>query len=192
MRRRIVALSVGMTFLVVLSFAVPIALLVRQNVESKHLDEARFQADNAAYFISSQDPDGDHVAAYLDGSRDRYAGTTWVVLADGTVVGQPPGGVPATVNDGPDDDGDEDDRPGGVSPADIVHRDDGAVTRVRAYGRDGPADVYVYLTDEQLNSGQAGPLLLLGGMSLLLLALSFGAAEAVSRRLARPLEQTAA
>ena len=80
MRRRIVALSVGMTFLVVLAFSVPLALVVRQNIESKHLDEARFQADNVAYFISSQEPDGDQVASYIDGSSGRY---DLIVGADG-------------------------------------------------------------------------------------------------------------
>lgn len=197
MRRRIVLLTVGMTLLVVLAFSIPLALLIRQSIESHHLDEARLQAESVAFFISSQDPDGDQVAQYLNAYADRYTGQTWVVLPDGRVVGSPPDDVNPRPT--PEDDEREeyeeherDDDDHGVSAAAVIDLDDGTATRVRATTPLGVADAYVYLTDDELREGEALALLALAGVSVLLLAISFGAAEAVSRRLALPLEKTAA
>lgn len=195
MRKRILVLSVGMTALVVLAFAIPLALLIRQTVENKSLDGARYEAENLAYFISAQSPEGDQVSGYLDRSEARYAGSTWVEFPDGSTVGQVPVGVdptPAPDSDdsgGPDSDGDGD--IGDVSGATVERIDGGALTTVQTMTKQGPAKVHTFLTNDQLHDGLAGPLLILGGVSVALLVLSFAAAEGLSGRLARPLEQTA-
>jgi signal transduction histidine kinase len=189
MRNRIVFLSVGMTLLVVLAFAVPLALLIRENVESKRLAEARFEAENVALFISSQNPQPTQVTQYLRATEDRYPGTTWVELPGDELVGSPPANVAAQPS--ADDDDRDHDLDDGVSSAAVDYRDGGAVTRVQATSSSGLSAVYVFLSDDQLHDGQLGPLLALGGVSVALVLLSLLAAEALSRRLARPLEQTA-
>ena len=195
MRRRILLLGVGMTSLVVLAFAIPLALLIRQNIENKALDSARYEAENLAYFISAQDPDGDQVSAYLDASGNRYPGTTWVQLSDGTIVGDP---VPEELSEDDDDgdsDGDhdhDDDDIGRVSAASVSKVDGGALTSVQTITPQGPSTVHTFLSGDQLHDGQLAPLLALGGVSLALILISFGLGEALSRRLARPLEETAA
>lgn len=192
MRRRILTLGVGMTALVILAFAIPLALLIKQNVQNKALDEAQYTTEAVAQYISAVDPDGDEVAAYLAHSKGRFAGTTWVEFPDGHVVGTPPDDWETVDEDG-DGDGDDDDHgnPGDITTSTVTDWNDGAVTSVDAITRAGPSTVYTYLTAAQLNEGLALRLLILGGVSVALLLLSFAGAEALARRLAGPLEQTA-
>lgn len=185
-----------MTSIVVLGFAIPLALLIRQNIETKALDAARYEAENLAYFISAQDPDADQVSAFLDASGSRYPGITWVQLPDGTTVGDSPPTELTEDDDegafGQDHDGDEDeDDIGHVSAASVSEVEGGALTSVQTKTEQGPSIVHTYLTDEQLHEGQLAPLLVLTAVSLALVLISFGIGEALSRRLARPLEETA-
>lgn len=190
MRRRIVALGVGMTALVILAFSIPLALLIVQNVESKRLDEARLQAENVAYFISTQDPDGDQVGSYLSSLGGRTEGVTWVRFSDGKVVGKPPSGIDESRPD-PDPDNDDDLDLGEVSAATVQHTAGGALTRVQAITRGGPTTVFTFLTDDELHDGIGLPLLVLGVVSAGLLLLSLLGAETLSRRLTGSLEKTA-
>jgi signal transduction histidine kinase len=192
-RKRILLLSVGMTGLVVLAFAIPLALLIRETVANKALDGARYQAENLAYVISAEHPTRVEVSEYLDRSQGRYDGSTWVEFPDGRTVGDLPQDFdPATVDDDensePDHDGDD---VGEVSAATVVRTDEGALTTVQTMTVEGPAKVHTFLTDDQLRDGLTGPLLILAAVSIGLLVVSFAGAEALTARLARPLEQTA-
>src|SRR4249920_1682981 len=135
MRKRILVLSVGMTALVVLAFAIPLALLIRETVENKALNGARYEAENLAYFISAQNREGDQVSGYLDRSEARYAGSTWVEFPDGSTVGQVPGGVDRTPAPDSDDSGESDSDGDGdigdVSGATVERIDGGALTTVQ-------------------------------------------------------------
>ena len=50
MRRRILLLSVGMTTLVVLAFAVPLVVLLRSTTANESKDKARYLAESVAYY----------------------------------------------------------------------------------------------------------------------------------------------
>jgi signal transduction histidine kinase len=205
-----------MTALVILAFAIPLAVLIRQSVESKALDEARFTTLAAAQYISAVDPDGDEVSTYLQNSEGRFAGTTWVEFPDGSVAGTPPAGWESVDDDAgspsaatrtsgaptqqppsspPSHAGDEGHNghgPGDITAPTITHWNGGAVTSADAMTVNGPSTVYTYLSQSELRDGLLPQLLMLAGASLLLLLLSFVGAEALARRLTRPLEQTAA
>ena len=94
MRRRILLLSVGMTTLVVLAFAVPLILLLRSTTASESKEKARYRAEAVAYYVGDKDHTADDITAYIDGLAKDGPGTISVRLADGTTLGNPPpGGV---------------------------------------------------------------------------------------------------
>ena len=95
MRRRILLLSVGMTTLVVLAFAVPLIILLRSTTASEAKDQARYRAETVAYYVGDRDHTADDITAYIDGLSQERAGTISVRMPDGTTLGNPPpGGVP--------------------------------------------------------------------------------------------------
>ena len=195
MRRRILLLSVGMTTLVVLAFAVPLIILLRTSTASEAKDEARYRAEAAAYYVGDPNHTADDITAYIDGLTNNGPGTISVRLPDGTTLGKPPpGGVP-TPKPLPADynDGDDDGRRGPPTVGDADYREvgGGMAVDVAVGTPDGPASVCLYLTADELYAGLVPRVLILIGASLFVLLLSIVGAELVSRRLARPLEETA-
>ncbi|MEV6285998.1 HAMP domain-containing sensor histidine kinase [Kribbella sp. NPDC051770] len=191
MRRRILLLSVGMTTLVVLAFAVPLTLLMRNAVVDDALEKAQLRAQNVAYYVGDKDNSPDEIAAYIEGVADDGPGLISVQLPDGSLLGDaPPGGVkqPETVPGGYDE-GHK--GPPKVSAATVREVDGGKVTEIDVGRVGGPAGVCLFLTDSQLYDGLALQIGFLIAGSLLVLLLSIAGAELVSRRLARPLEETA-
>lgn len=186
MRRRILLLVIGMTTLVVLAFAIPLAVLIRHNVYEDGVRALEREVNNVALYLNSYGTQS--LAAYLD----TLAGAASVRLPNGTVVGErPPGGLAS-----PPSDGGPRDRPGDGGPPQ---------TRTTAYhgGRlaqlEVPAGhesdvgylVSVYWSDSELRSGETRWWLLLGGASVGLLLLGVAAAELLTIRLVRPLVHTA-
>lgn len=194
MRRRILLLSVGMTTLVVLAFAVPLIVLLRSTTASESKDEARYLAESVAYYVGDKDHTADDITAYIDGLADK-PGTVSVRLADGTTLGDPPPGGVSAPKALPSDygDGDDDDKKGPPKIGDADYRDvgGGMAVEVGVGTASGPASVCLYLTADELYDGLVPRVLFLIGGSLLVLLLSILGAELVSRRLARPLEETA-
>ncbi|MFG1814983.1 sensor histidine kinase [Kribbella sp. NPDC049174] len=193
MRRRILLLSVGMTTLVVLAFAVPLILLLRSTTASESRDEARYLAESVAYYVGDKDHRADDITAYIDGLADK-PGTISVRLADGTTLGDPPPGGVSAPKPLPSDygDGDDDDKgPPKIGDADYRDVGGGMAVEVGVGTKAGPASVCLYLTADELYDGLVPRVLFLVGGSLLVLLLSIIGAELVSRRLARPLEETA-
>jgi signal transduction histidine kinase len=188
-RRRIWLLTIGMTTLVVLAFAIPLAVLIRQNFEDRALREARLTAENTAYYISASKPDRRAIMHYLAGYDSDTAGRTSVVLPDGQVIGAAPPRIP----DGDEDQGHEQDEPdpGHVSTPNVTPLGGGTVTEVKAATPSGTVRVLTYLTEAQMRAGVMTWWLLLAGACLGLLALSAGAAEIVTRRMVRSLTATA-
>jgi hypothetical protein len=189
MRRRIWLLTVGMTALVVLAFAIPLAILIRENFEDRALREARLTAENTGYYISASNPDPAAISHYLAGYDSETAGRTSVVLPDGRLIGAAPPSLPT----GDDDHGEEGDDPGPgkVSTPDVSSLGGGTVTEVKAATPSGTVRVLTYLTDSQMHAGVVAWWLLLAGACLGLVALSAGGAEIVSRRMVRSLTATA-
>jgi signal transduction histidine kinase len=195
MRRRILLLSVGMTTLVVLAFAVPLIILLRNATANEAKDQARYRAETAAYYVGDRNHTADDITAYIDGLSKNGPGTISVRMPDGSTLGSPPpGGVP-TPKPLPADynDGDDDSRRGPPTVGDADYREvgGGMAVDVAVGTPDGPASVSLFLTADELYAGLAPRVLILIGASLLVLLLSIFGAEFVSRRLARPLEETA-
>jgi signal transduction histidine kinase len=178
-----------MTTLVVLAFAIPLAVLIRQNFEDRALREARLTAENTAYYISASNPDPGSIMHYLAGYDSETSGRTSVVLPDGQLIGAAPPRMP----DGDGDEGaeHEEPEPGKVSTPDVTSLGGGTVTEVRAATPGGTVRVLTYLTADQMRAGVAARWLLLAAACLGLLALSAGAAEIVTRRMVRSLAATA-
>jgi signal transduction histidine kinase len=194
-RRRILLLSVGMTTLVVLAFAVPLVILLRSTTANESKDAARYRAETVAYYVGDKDHTADDITAYIQDAAKDWPGRVSVKLPNGSTLGDPPPGgvpspkpVPANYNDG-----DDDDRKGPPKIGEADYRDVGGGTAVDVGvdTRDGPASVCIYLTADEVYAGLVPRLLFLIGGSLLVLLLSIIGAELVSRRLARPLEETA-
>ncbi|TCC27370.1 sensor histidine kinase [Kribbella speibonae] len=193
MRRRILLLSVGMTTLVVLAFAVPLVILLRSTTASESKDKARYLAESVAYYVGDKDHTNDDITAYLNGLSD-HPGRISVRMPDGTTLGDPPpGGVPTPKNvPAGYGDGDRDDKgPPKIGDADYRDVGGGLAVDVGVGTPNGAASVCLYLTSDELYDGVVPRILVLIGGSLLVLLLSIAGAELVSRRLARPLEETA-
>lgn len=193
MRRRILLLSVGMTTLVVLAFAVPLVILLRTTTANEAKDKALYRAETVAYYVGDRNHTADDITAYIDGLKDG-PGRISVRMPDGTTLGDPPpGGVPKPKSMPADDyEGDGDDKgPPKLGDADYRDVNGGIAVDVAVDNPAGPASVCLYLTAEELYDGLVPRLLILIGGSLLVLLLSIVGAELVSRRLARPLEETA-
>jgi signal transduction histidine kinase len=197
MRRRILFLSVGMTTLVVLAFAIPLTILLRNAASDDALSKARYRAESVAYYVGDKNHTTDDITAYLKGITADGPGRISVRLDDGTTLGDPPPGgvpqpqeVPGSHDDGnPNDDGNK--GPPKISDTSIRSVSGGVATDVNVDRVNGPASVCLFLTSDQLYEGLVPRILVLLGASLLVLLLSILGAELVSRRLARPLEETA-
>ena len=195
MRHRILLLSVGMTTLVVLAFAVPLTLLMRNAALDDSLEKARVRVQGIAYYVGDKKNTTEDIEAYIEGVSGDGPGRIAVRLADGTTLGDaPPGGVSAPKLDPSrygDGDGDDSKGPPKTSPVSFRSVEGGKAAEIDVGTPDGPASVCLFLTDDELYDGFASQLGILIAGSLLVLLLSILGAELVSRRLARPLEETA-
>ena len=194
MRRRILLLSVGMTTLVVLAFAVPLVILLRSSTANEATEQARTRAETVAYYVGDRSHSSDDIAAYVEQVSQDWPGTVAVRLADGTTIGTPPpGGVPTPQPLPAEYENGDDDHPGPPKIGNTSYRsvNGGRAIDVTVDTPNGPASVCLFLTAAELYEGLGTQLLILIGGSLLVLLLSVVGAELVSRRLARPLEETA-
>src|SRR5215468_7205971 len=121
-RRRILLLVAGITVLVVLAFAIPIALLVRSAVEQRSERSIRDEAAAIAAFLRAGHPSDAAINSYLAGltqTADRSASVTTPhqrVLGRPPPHGQPPSSPPP--RSPPPHSGESDDHPpGGGGPS---------------------------------------------------------------------------
>jgi signal transduction histidine kinase len=199
MRRRILLLVVGMTTLVVLAFAIPLALLVRSAVADQAQKSAVDQANTAASFLRSGNATDASIRNFVADQRNDADHRTWIVTPDGDVIGSPPSGAPPSglLPNGPVPGGGAhgggDDDAGG--PRAQLHDDfGGRVAEVTVAGPDGarrPYQVVVWISPAALHAGAYKWWALLTVASVGLIALSFVGGELVTRRLVRPLEDSA-
>lgn len=191
MRRRILLLSVGMTTLVVLAFAVPLTILLRNAAADDSMKSARYRAETIANYVGDKDHTAADIQAYIDSVQGDAPGRISVRMPDGTTLGDPPpGGVtapkplPAGYDDG-------EHGPPKLTATSFRSVGGGKAAELSVGTPDGPASICLYLTAEELYDGLVPRILVLLAGSLLVLLLSVIGAELVSRRLARPLEETA-
>jgi signal transduction histidine kinase len=194
MRRRILILSVGMTTLVVLAFAIPLTILLRNAAATASLEQARYRAQGLAYYVGDRNHTSGDITAYLKQISADGPGRVSVRLPSGTTLGAPPPGGLGTPSPVPGEHHGGDGGAEGPSQLSVVaYRQvaGGTATELNVNTHEGPAAVCLFLTSDQLYAGLPGRLMLLGAGSLLVLLLSIAGAELVSRRMARPLEETA-
>jgi signal transduction histidine kinase len=200
-RRRILLLIAATTTLVVLAFAIPLAVLIRSQVEQHQRNATQATAQRVAAYVGgvvTRNGGGSTattlIRRYVTAEADNR--TVAVTTPDGTTIGSlPPGAeVPGRQPGGGFD--------GGPSHGGFGFEPDGPRSRlVQATGgqlavagvpsRSGPYLVQVYASDAQLHAGEGGWWLLLAGVSLGLLGIGVGAAELLTRRITRPLVRTA-
>jgi signal transduction histidine kinase len=197
MRRRIMMLVVTMTTLVVLAFAIPLALLVRHTVYEDAIAKLQDESNQIANYLraSYSPPTEAETADFLKTLSPKRSAS--VELADGTVIGTPPPGDLSTLpsfGDGGPGGGPDDHDHGHPQQPGVTPWEGGLVAQlpvIAAPGATGQAIVRVYASKAQLFQGENGWWLLLAGVSLALLLLGLTAAEVVTRRMVRPLTDTA-
>ncbi|HKC30001.1 MAG TPA: HAMP domain-containing protein, partial [Jatrophihabitans sp.] len=203
MRRRITLLVAATTTLVVVAFAVPLAVLIRHNVYSDALRSLQNEAGRVGLYLRAGDttPTSAQISAYL--AQLGSSRTVSVQLPDGTLLGTAPPGVVTAVprnNDSNDHGhhgpgggpGGADDH-GGGPPATTTRSDHGGqLAQLQVPNPSGGSyTIRVYATDAQLHSGETSWWWLLAGASLGLLVIGVTAAELLTRRIVRPLVETA-
>ena len=195
MRRRIVLLVVGMTALVVVAFAVPLAVLIRHNVYNDAVRALGDEANRIAVYLHSEETDrtAAQIAAYLKTLSDERVAS--VTLGSGSVIGSlPPGGaasLPSLPDHGPGGDDRHGGGPGGDPLDNVVSYAGGKLAQLEVPSPQGFSVVRVYASDDQLHDGETGWWWLLAGASIGLLLIGVCAAELLTRRIVRPLVRTA-
>lgn len=197
LRQRILTLAVGASASVMVLFAIPLWLLLSRSASEESRESAVTVARGVADYLSTGPAQRKVLTAYVDrlNGRDDRASVT-VMLPDGTSLGaQLPAGAPTdTDRPVPDRHVDTDDGTGlmPVSQPEIHDVDGGELVAVRATSADGPVTVLAYSSVDDERTRAVHRLLWLAAAAAGLLVLAAGAAEVVSRRLVRDLDETAA
>ena len=200
MRRRILLLVTGITVLVVLAFAVPLAFLVRSAVEQRSERSIRDQAQSVASFVGYGSPTEASVRNYLSTLEQNDNRSTSVRMPDNTVLGtehEDAGGGPQPSDDGETpgsgDPGEGGGGPIGGPPKDAQVRSvpGGKVAELPVRTEAGTYLISVFASTKSLDAGVgAWYALILGGSAGLLLIGVLGG-ELLTRRIVRPLTRTA-
>lgn len=225
MRRQIMVLVIGLTTLVILAFAIPVAILIRNAVVDRAERSTIDQANNLALVVQNSRGNVSSIEASLNGLTQNADHRANVVLPDGTVLGQPPPGgdaafpfrrgfrgtptagtsstpsaptgttpapaaTPSPVVPGRDDGRPPPGGPGG-DQAQLRSISGGKVATLTVPTTGGFYLVAVYASTAALHEGELGWLLLLAGGGVALLAIGVLAGELLTRRIVRPLVQTA-
>ncbi len=179
MRRRLVLAAAAITLTIVLAFAIPLGLIIRSVAHDRALTTAERSAQALAPILATQsDPDAlGQVVAGLDDP----AATVSVVTADGSIVGAPVTPDDAIALARESRRSFSTDVPGGrrvLVPVDTP---------------DGTTDVIsVFVPSGVLNKGVRTAWLLLGGVSLMLVAVAVAVADRLGRTVVNPVRDLAA
>ena len=203
MRRRILLLVVGMTTLVVLAFAVPLVVLIRNNAHDDNVRSAMSEVSDISRYLRSFDVPrtSSQISSYL-ASLDDGPRRASVMLPDGTILGQQPpgpaGDLPEPPGDGFDPnapDTQESPAPSHGGPPEAQQKDyHGGLLlslRVPLFGEEQDYVARVWVDDDALYDGSGTPLLVLVLTSVGLLVLGVVLGELLTRRIVRPLQTTA-
>lgn len=196
LRLRILLLTTGLTAMVLILFAVPLAISVKASATDRAVRESEYVAQGVADYISTSRYTTTQCASYVKRVNDRSTTQVAVLLPGGEWVGATlPTGLP-TVPKGDGDgkggmgDSDHDDL-GNVSAPKSYPVDDGHVVEVMAASSEGRALVRGYITDDTVNEEVYQRWAWIAGGGLALIILSAALSELVTRRLTRPLVATA-
>jgi signal transduction histidine kinase len=198
MRRRILLLVTGITVLVVLAFAIPVAVLVRSAVAQRGERSIRDEAASVAQFLTYGQPTDTEISNYLATHTQTADRSVSVRTPDGSVLGKAPpisDGAPPPVEPGDDHGGgDHGGGPGGGPGTDPQVRSvpGGKVAEVSVRpGGGGSYRVQAFASNDALYAGLGQWYALLAGGSVALLLIGIVGGEVVTRRIVRPLTRTA-
>jgi len=198
LRARILLLATGTATLVIVLAGVPIALLLRQAAYDSAEQNAREAAQSTADYVSTGRYDDTVLSQYLDRLNGRGPTRVSVAMGDGDLLGaELPDDVVPPDHDHhrgrpPAGDDHDHDNLGEVSAPQVTDVDDGQLVRIDCQSTQGVADVFALAPDDAVRSTVLHRDLMVAGAAVVLVLLAAGAAEITSRRLTRPLEQTAA
>jgi signal transduction histidine kinase len=190
MRRRILLLVAAVTTLVVLAFAIPVALLVRSAVVQRSERSIRDQAEAVSRFLGYGSHSSSAIISYLKTLPQNKNHSTSVQLPAGSVLGTdrtPEDGPPHSDNDGGPPGGGG--GPGAEAQLHSVHG--GEMAELTAHTADGNYLIRVFASDNALTEGVGRWYALLAGGSAGLLLIGIIGGELVTRRIVRPLVRTA-
>src|SRR6516162_868009 len=174
MRLRVVLLVAATSSLVLVSFLVPLALVLRTFAADRAVSTATLQAQNLAPLVTSLGPGGLRLAVGQVNAENRNTPVT-VFMPSGTELG-PPAARTASV------------QLAAKGRSFTVITPAGAEVLVSVSGMPaGTAVIRVFVPTAQLRHGVARAWLLLGGLGLGLLALSVLVADQLARSLVRPI-----
>jgi len=178
-RRRIFWLVLATTSVVVVSFVVPLCLLVRTIAEDRAMAAADQEARSVAILVTRVG-DEQQLAQVVEGLDPRGVATTGVLTASGAVTG--PLGVPAD---------DPEVRRAGQGEAFTVVDDAGGRVLLPVVTTDGTAVVRTSVAAADLRRGVAAAWLGLTGLGVALLAIAATIASWLGRRISEPLREVA-
>jgi signal transduction histidine kinase len=191
-RRRILLLVTGITVLVVLAFAIPVALLVRSAVAQRGERSIRDEADGVAHFVTFGDPTDDAIRNYLATQTQTNDRCASVITPSGTLLGRAAphgdGGGPQPLI------GPQAQPPGGPGRDDPqVHSVPGGKVAELSVSTSstGQYRIQVFASSNELYAGLGQWYWLLGVGSVGLLIIGIVGGELVTRRIVRPLTRTA-
>jgi signal transduction histidine kinase len=181
MRLRIILLVVAVSSMVLVSFLVPLALVLRTLAADRAVSSAMDQAQLLVPWVSTLSRTGLETAVAHANAADKTQPVT-VFLPDGTVVGPPAARSPGVRLAAAE----------GRTFSTPIHN--GVEVLVAVLGLPqgtGTAVIRVFVPDAQLHAGVTRAWLLLGGIGLGLLVLSVAVADQLARSLVRALRALA-
>lgn len=185
-------LATGLTALVLILFAVPLAIAFKQSATDRGVRETQYVAQGVADYLSTGSYSSTQITEYVARVNSRtHAGVT-VLLPDGSAIGatlpddapEAPRGAEPDGDHDADDDGDD---LGAVSVSALQRTKDGRIINIQSNSASGRALVRAYIDNSTIDHEVYERWGVIGGGAVFLLMLSALGAEIVSRRLTRPL-----
>jgi methyl-accepting chemotaxis protein len=184
MRLRVILLVVATSSLVLVSFLVPLALVLRSFAANQAVSKATTQAQNLAPLVATLPTDT--LRATVDQTNTDDGGSTVTVfMPDGQEFGQP---VPRSATVVKAATRSSSFTTVGPAGAEVLAAVQGLPTGTAVQGLPaGTAVIRIFVPNAVLRQGVARAWLLLGGLGLGLLALSVVVADQLARSLVRPI-----
>ena len=89
LRRRILMLATGLTALVLILFAVPLAIVFKQSASDRVVRETQYLAQGVADYLSTGSSSGAQITEYVARVNSRTDAAITVLLPDGSAIGAP-------------------------------------------------------------------------------------------------------
>lgn len=182
MRSRIARLVAWTSTAIVAAFLIPLCLLVATLAEDRAMASADQEAHNVALLVTSLAGDTARMASYVSAADGRGAGTTTVLLSDGTQIGTPSVGM-----------GDDPEVTRALAGEAFSIKDNlGGRVYVPVVTDAGTAVVRTSVTPDQLHEGVVAAWVSIVLMGAALTAIALVVAGQAGKRVSEPLRAVAA